>query len=98
MKFTENQKIYMRSFNAGEIGRVVAKRPRRVSEVTVLTTFASFADVRFSNNTSDHLEAILKTRLLLAGDSTSGDRQGTTLLPVLKGLVVYWKCQEPPDN
>ena len=29
--------------------------------MTVLTTFASFADVRFSNNTSDHLEAILKT-------------------------------------
>ena len=34
---------------------------RSANEVTVLTTFASFADVRFSNNTSDHLEAILKT-------------------------------------
>ena len=33
----------------------------QVSVKCILTTFASFADVRFSNNTSDHLEAILKT-------------------------------------
>ena len=44
----------------------------------ILMTFASFADVRFSNNTSMSYEVILKTGLPLAGDSTSGDRQGTT--------------------
>ena len=39
------------------------------------------AEVR-SNNTSMSYEVILKTGLPLAGDSTSGDRQGTTVFPI----------------